>query len=325
MERDFTTAGTHGRLRCPFAKPTNRGEQEFGLPGKSCVQNTGESCGHSSLDPIEAELGAKGSGQSVTSSGVGARCPIRYMDQHSPEEVAEFVEKHKKELPRSHTVCVQRYQRDSQSMRKLDAKYGGLISMIRGLGEKHQAFLPDRDEASHASSKSVEGVGKWAEDVSSRTSLRQTTPVENGVEERESHFDRPLREIRVGESPSRPWGIHVPINYSSVPSPPRTSASPSDNQKDKENHPMGEKEANLEPAINPTGPRRCPFNHAAAAAGQNGKATSSKSKDQAVNTTQTTNPNSNSPCLIFNGPVFFGYSAEQTVSFLKQMPNNLQQ
>ena len=31
-------------------------------------------------------------------------------------------------------------------------------------------------------------------------------------EERVSHFDRPMKDVRVGESPSRPWGIQVPIS-----------------------------------------------------------------------------------------------------------------
>ena len=46
-------------------------------------------------------------------------CPIRFLDQHSPEEVATYFERHKHELPRSHEVCVKRYQsNDSRTGRE---------------------------------------------------------------------------------------------------------------------------------------------------------------------------------------------------------------
>ena len=54
-------------------------------------------------------------------------CPIRFLDQHSPEEVATYFEKHKHELPRSHEVCVRRYQKNEEQIRKLDAKYGSPV------------------------------------------------------------------------------------------------------------------------------------------------------------------------------------------------------
>lgn len=293
-EHDFTTIGRQGHLRCPFAE--------------SDAKSKGDACGHDGdegLDPIKAAQNTR-SNQSVSASSSNgpARCPIRYMDQHSPEEVAEFVEKHKNELPRSHTVCVQRYQRDSLSMRKLDAKYGSLISMIRGLGEKHQAFLPGREEEFHAS-RSVEHVGKWAEDVSSRSSLRQATPEdEMAVEPREGHFQRPLREIRVGESPSRPWGIHVPL--APEPVPKQDGDEPLSNLP-----PMQKDESRSKPEA------RCPFGRGAADASANahsveegvqGKEGKTTMKDQAAASSR----------IIFNGPVYIS-SPETAMTFLQQM------
>merc|ERR1712070_98833 len=65
--------------------------------------------------------------------------------------------------------------------------------------------------------KDNEKVRKWASSVSAQAP--QATMQEDGPEageeeeERVQHFERPLRDIRVGESPSRPWGISVPMKY----------------------------------------------------------------------------------------------------------------
>ncbi|CRK12934.1 hypothetical protein BN1723_017316, partial [Verticillium longisporum] len=80
--------------------------------------------------------------QQAQSSGNAAKCPIRYLDQHSPEEIAHYVETHKHELPRSHEVCVRRYQRSEDQIRKLDAKYGNLVSMVQCLSTLHKPMLP---------------------------------------------------------------------------------------------------------------------------------------------------------------------------------------
>ena len=139
---------------------------------------------------------------------------IRYLDQHSPEEVARYFETHKHEIPRSHEVCVKRYQRNEDDIRKLDAKYGSLVSMIQGLGQKHQPMLPaDHEEGGEDEElerTSNERVENWAKAVSA-DGVGQEEPEPEEEEDRESRFDRPLKEIRVGESPSRPWGISVPI------------------------------------------------------------------------------------------------------------------
>ncbi|KAK1073553.1 hypothetical protein LTR12_007239 [Friedmanniomyces endolithicus] len=152
-------------------------------------------------------------------------CPIRFMDQHSPEEVATYFEKHKHELPRSHEVCVRRYQSNEEQIRELDAKYGNLVSMIQGLGAKHKELLPhepaenveeveENDE--QMDKKGLERVRTWARSVSGQAVDDDDVAVHDGFgeeEDRRSHFDRPLRDIRVGESPSRPWGISVPARY----------------------------------------------------------------------------------------------------------------
>jgi hypothetical protein len=110
---------------------------------------------------------------------------------------------------------VKRYQRNEDDIRKLDAKYGSLVNMIQGLGQKHQPMLPSDQEQEDVELErtSNERVENWANNVSADGVGGEDEPAEHEKEEedRESRFDRPLKEIRVGESPSRPWGISVPI------------------------------------------------------------------------------------------------------------------
>jgi hypothetical protein len=171
---------------------------------------------HGSADPICAAMYAETMNSPPPSqSGSAAKCPIRYLDQHSPEEVARYFETHKHEIPRSHEVCVKRYQRNEDDIRKLDAKYGNLVSMIQGLGLKHQPMLPAKQENEDVDEElertSNERVENWAKAVSADGVGQEDAATAPEEEERESRFDRPLKEIRVGESPSRPWGISVPI------------------------------------------------------------------------------------------------------------------
>lgn len=350
LEKDFTTNGTQGSLHCPFSKPPSP------RPGSEARNGNGDqpkiqvdTCGHGDLDPIKAEQEERRSsmGQSAQASSSASRCPvsrcpIRFLDKHSPEEVAEYVEKHKHEIPRSHAICVKRYQRDPQNMRQLDAKYGGLINMISGLSAKHQAFLPDRqtngDGEGHTShSASTERVEKWAENVDPVT----PGPVDED-ENRKSHFDRPLREVRVGESPSRPWGIPVPLTQQPTRSAPFSGpasvpVSPNARPAD----------ASLEtPADTPAKPAgRCPFGHDApkpapepaqpespwASWAKEAKPQSpwdwtKDVKDDKGNgaqktedTTTKTDSNAVPSHVTFNGPVFFGYSTEQTASLMQQL------
>jgi hypothetical protein len=159
---------------------------------------------------------------SVQGSSTDKVCPIRFLDQHSPEEVAAYFELHKHELPRSHEICVKRYQSNEEQIRELDAKYGNIVSMIQGLGQKHVSLLPENLGDDHHDAEqdlddderaSHEKIRKWASTVYTGPDA----PVEDKEggeteDERLPRFDRPLRDVRLGESPSRPWGIQVPID-----------------------------------------------------------------------------------------------------------------
>ncbi|CAI7638834.1 unnamed protein product [Penicillium glandicola] len=398
LEKDFTTSGTQGNLRCPFSKP-NKMQSANGsetLSRKSStpkIQVEGR-CGHEHLDPIKAELDERRSSHtpSAPSSKGGcpvSRCPIRFLDQHSPEEIAEYVERHKHEIPRSHAICVKRYQRNPQDMRQLDAKYGGLTSMIAGLGVKHQAFLPDRQthgEGHSSHSVSSERVEKWAENVDPDTASdhieEKNEENTNEDDNRESHFDRPLREVRVGESPSRPWGISVPVTHlppasapfsgsASIPTSPDPQADGADKPTDADvldakpsgGCPFGHSRPKPETETPESGERPkdenvatekrgCPFGHSKTKAEVpkpeteapwNGDWPKTWPKDQAIadqaptpqvataptapaseeSTTKPGIPSTFSPPshITFNGPVFFGYSAEETANLLQQFGN----
>ena len=179
---------------------------------------------HHSADPICAALYAETHVSAPPSATGSNKCPIRFLDQHSPEEIAAYFETHKHEIPRSHEVCVKRYQRSESDVRKLDAKYGSnIVNMLQGLGMKHQPMLPpDQEEREYVDpeqeKKTKERVHTWAKAVSNDgiDSLDPAEaaggPAEGADDERESRFDRQMKEVRVGESPSRPWGISVPWN-----------------------------------------------------------------------------------------------------------------
>lgn len=150
---------------------------------------------------------------SPSTTGSVSKCPIRMLDERSPEEIAEYFEHHKHEIPRSHEICVKRFQSNTESIRKLDAKYGNLVNMIQGLGMKHQPLLPakgDEENFSEVDGKSIKKVENWADNVKEHPeevdlhSALLANP--SDTDAREGHFDRPLKEVRVGESPSRPWG-----------------------------------------------------------------------------------------------------------------------
>lgn len=171
-------------------------------------------------DPMTAEHHAADSSSHVASqTGSASKCPIRFLDQHSPEEVAEYFKNHRHEIPRSHEICVKRYQKNEDQIRQLDHKYGSLVSMIQGLGQKHQPMLHSKkgeEDVSQARTSQDIKVEEWAHEVDGddhKLPEIKSVPEDPDIkaEERTSHFDRPLKEIRVGESPSRPWGISVPL------------------------------------------------------------------------------------------------------------------
>jgi hypothetical protein len=285
LEHDFTTPGKTGNLECPFAKMAQNG-----LPDTP-----------NSHDPIAAEFHQDHS--SVASQSPLGKCPIRFLDKHSPEEIAQYFENHKHEIPRSHAVCVKRYQKNEDSIRALDAKYGNVVNMIQGLGVKHKQYLPDEDKVVDQEGSSNEAVEQWAEDVS-----QKSIPPQPGAQEepRVSHFERPLREIRVGESPSRPWGISVPVDKEIPP-----SAMGSD---------MNQAEQPVQSKITP------PPAPAVVGVPQTLLRPKSQSKPEqtvqtksAVNRQETSSLPSPPQQIIFNGPVFFGYSADDAAKLLRNL------
>ncbi|KAI9812366.1 MAG: hypothetical protein M1826_002854, partial [Phylliscum demangeonii] len=146
-------------------------------------------------------------------AGSAPKCPIRFLGRHSAEEVAEYFERHKHEIPRSHEVCVSRYRSNEESIRQLDAKYGNLESMIQELGLKHQSLLPkDPDNAPRGEFVELRTpIKEWARAVSEANDSRNDDLVSEH-RPRGRDFGPLLRDVRVGESPSRPWGIRVPID-----------------------------------------------------------------------------------------------------------------
>jgi hypothetical protein len=241
LEQDFTVPGKKSDLKCPYAPMANSKasmsqlspvKYPVGTPTSDihlAFPDIKDTTPHHSEDPICAAMYAEtlpsqARSCAASASGSAPKCPIRFLDQHSPEEVARYFETHKHEIPRSHEICVKRYQRNENDIRKLDAKYGNLVSMIQGLGQKHQPMLPTEDAEDEEylleqERKSHERVEKWAKDVSADgvdhiNGTEEHSPTDD---DRESRFDRPMKEVRVGESPSRPWGISVPFDAQPVP------------------------------------------------------------------------------------------------------------
>ncbi|CAN9250449.1 unnamed protein product [Alternaria alternata] len=344
IEKDFTVAGTPSKLACPFASGSGRGSP-LATPRSIDVPIKRTRSKIKTNNPASATA-------SVAASGSAAVCPIRFLDQHNPEEVAKYFEKHKHELPRSHEVCITRFQSNQESIEQLDRKYGNLVNMIQGLGQKHQVWLPeDPDDAIEeepeaelhldTNAKADTKVQNWASAVSA--SLNDGTPPpeeeseEHALDEtRTAHFDRdrPLKEVRVGESPSRPWGISIPAKYtnaessSSVGSVPTASPQlPLDTGR-----PIGE---------TPQKTGKCPIDHRAMM-GQTpqqpevshfGLPPQAQPRAPTTHVPPTERPPQPPtpepqqprepegpklvPQMVFNGPVFLGYPPEQLAILLQ--------
>ncbi|KAL1958861.1 hypothetical protein VTO42DRAFT_3698 [Malbranchea cinnamomea] len=341
MERDFTTNGVHGSLQCPFAKSDGNQSVVQVEDGKP------ETCANDDLDPIKAEFHSRRQSTASMSgrSAAAARCPIRYLDNHSPEELALYFERHKHEIPRSHAICIQRYQRNSQSLRQLDEKYGDFVTMVKDLGKYHQPYLSENQgDPGSRDPASVARVEKWAEDVSTKAPAMDATHLSTEGEEsegedgRENHFDRSLRDVRVGESPSRPWGIHVPVSDPPVArSVARSPAIPvaADHVQSEwsRNHesPPNVVDTGATEQSQPAGPGRCPFHVPdEIPTDKNSSATETlKTPKPQSNHPVTTPPVPSSvrletshyrqPNAVFNGPVFFGYSPEAAALMLEKL------
>lgn len=298
-------------------------------------------------DPIAAESRFVGSYPPPSTSGSAAasKCPIRYLDQHSPEEVAEYFENHKHEIPRSHAICIKRYQSNEESIKQLDAKYGNLVSMIQGLGAKHQSLLAikEGEQSSNIEQNSIEKVERWADDVKPVTE-NVTVGESEDAEMRESHFARPLKEVRLGESPSRPWGISIPVapGRAKHSAPPRSgsfsyNSFDDDAKRDSGNsdtsRSAARKSLSLSPSfINPTSngflcPHRIcassPSNeypkiqqladHINIVHGGDDPALKPPAADPVLE-----GKSKNVPQMLFTGPVFIGYPAEQAAMLMQQ-------
>lgn len=359
LEQDFTVEGKKGSLACPFSAAQQAATR--GVDGTAEGEAVVDTTPHHSADPICAAMMEEATSQPPPAGR--SKCPIRYLDKHSPEEIADYVKAHKHELPRSHAVCVERYQRSEDQIRKLDAKYGSMVTMIEGLGQLHKPMLPvsedppDEGVDNDASNKRVEN---WAHDVGEKISeLPAAAELPHNGEEsdaegeeeaeepgRESHFDRPMKEIRVGESPSRPWGISVPIydvneNWAQPSSPPPAPVlMPSS--------PVPDTQQEAPSPSKPAG--KCPFDHTKLAAmkglGLSQPAAEDKpseasrqpaterpptpQKQQAdprapsppqptfLNLPQPTQAGSgNSPQMVFTGPVFIGYPMDEAIKFMQ--------
>ena len=286
---------------CPFASMSHLGESEPTKVESSVIQRpdslpTPPHTQEHFADIPQENAYDRHDSPPPSISGSISKCPIRMLDERSPEEIAQFFETHKHEIPRSHEICVRRYQSNSQTIRELDAKYGNLTNMIKGLGVKHQPLLPskedDEEDDTAIDTKSMQKVDSWAHNVDvvhegadmpndTKTHLSES-------DGRQGHFDRPLKEIRVGESPSRPWGISVPA---AVP------------------------HLNLgEDASTPT-PKRARTKSRDAHDGDRARIAIGHGANE---------PRDDKPRMLFTGPVFIGYGPEQAAALIKNCELQMQ-
>ena len=253
---------------------------------RSSLPTTPETNRHMEDESFQKTSGSRSVSPSPPIPNSVSKCPIRMLDERPPEAIAEFFESHKHEIPRSHEVCIKRYQSNAESIRRLDAKYGNLANMIQGLGMKHQPMLPEKDEESRHRilSGGHDAIEEWAAKFPLRSEAeRPIVNQESNEDQRKSHFDRPLREVRLGESPSRPWGIKIPEKDIAA------SAVSPNIDKGTSNHKR--QSSRLRPEHDP-GPFFPDQAHA---------------------------PRNQSSQMIFTGPVFIGYPPEEAVTMSKQL------
>ncbi|KAI1082884.1 hypothetical protein F5B20DRAFT_530742 [Whalleya microplaca] len=335
LEQDFTVEGKKGKLECPFSQSRAEAKHD------DAQTHPQDPTPHQSQDPICAAMYDDSNSQSAA-----VKCPIRYMNQHSPEEIAHYLETHKHELPRSHEVCVRRYQRNEQDIKKLDAKYGNLANMVEGLSRIHQPMLPEQDTRpqSDVEKGSNERVETWAQTVSASVTEdpdRTALDHDEDDDDRQSHFDRPLKEVRVGESPSRPWGISVPI-----------FDTPNVDGSDRpESPPPAPVQMPLSPSPHETPAKKtgkCPFDHSKLTQMMGGITPVKQEEKSSVrladipsssrHSTRTPDPQAastpaqpafinsaesgsrkqgNAPQMLFTGPVFIGYPIQDAIQFMQ--------
>ncbi len=358
LEQDFTVEGKKGKLGCPFStqKPGDA------APEADAAGEAPDPTPHQSADPICAAMFEEVTSQPAPASGAAAQCPIRFLDQHSPEEIAHYVETHKHQIPRSHEVCVKRYQKSQEQIQKLDAKYGNLVSMINDLSKLHQPMLPSADADADAEAPdevdraSNERVETWAQEVSASAGqdpehAEPAAPKDDGDLDREGRFGRPLKEVRVGESPSRPWGISVPV-YETESNVSFADVRPASLPAAPVRMPTPEPAASESSKVPQPTARKCPFDHTklnlAAAVSSPPKETNKGSAAAPAADEMHTRPHTplkhgappssppraafispessktalgQPPQMLFTGPVFIGYPIEQAMQLMQQWRN----
>ncbi|KAI9166971.1 hypothetical protein HJFPF1_03087 [Paramyrothecium foliicola] len=346
LEHDFTIEGRKGNLQCPFSKMAAASDGD--APEVTHHDGVPDGTPHHSSDPICAAMYEEATSQTAAAANgaSSSKCPIRYMDQHSAEEIAHYVETHKHELPRSHEVCLRRYQRNEDEIRKLDSKYGNLVSMIEGLTHIHQPMLPEAEaeepqQRSDVEKASNERVESWAKDVSATTDPEEPENTVPADDDRQSHFDRPLKEVRVGESPSRPWGISVPVYeqfghedhqpMSPPPAPVRMTSPvrsmrapiksggkcPFDHTK-LSAMPNLEPHSKLEPSHSPHPSRPPPHEDGFPTTHEKPPPSAAQNVQPAFINPELPKATGGPPQMIFTGPVFIGYPMEQAIQFMNQ-------
>lgn len=371
LERDFTVEGKKGHLGCPFSAMNKVAVEQVEVDGVGDDANDNKNADptpHHSKDPICAAMFEE-SMSAPAPNASASKCPIRYLDQHSPEEIARYVETHKHELPRSHEVCLKRNQKNEEQIRKLDAKYGNLVSMITDLSHLHAPMLPESQVEAQAEAEaeaeaeadraSNRRVSDWARNVSSSTvdALVEETvkdgevPTAEDYLERTGHFERPLKEIRVGESPSRPWGISVPFppdepveRPTSPPAPvrmpsPRSAPAPKVPEARPSKCPFDHTKMNkldgpglaefpkmeeIQSPPRPTAhkpPASQPFTphlkHAQPSVPDSPPPSNQPAFINTAEVAKTSAGGGSAPQMVFNGPVFIGYPMEQAIQFMQ--------
>jgi len=199
--------------------------------------------------------------------------------------------------------------------------------MIQGLGAKHKGYLPVEPEEPVVSAPEVgamedEKVRRWASSVSAQ--VPDGDERTGDEDDRQSRFDRPLREVRVGESPSRPWGIHVPAQYAETQ---KIKASRAASQAPDEpvNAVDGAQPSNIN-AVERTVAAKCPFGFDKPKEEKLPRSPKGQEYDPERpvfidNEVFEENGASNNPVrsggMVFNGPVFIGYSVEDAAKVLQ--------
>ncbi|KAI9734237.1 MAG: hypothetical protein M1834_002339 [Cirrosporium novae-zelandiae] len=292
--------------QCPFSS-TSKPAIQSNLPSPLCCQAQDNIVDDD--DPIGAEFHHEPQSPKCC-GGPCNTCPIRLLNKHSPEEVAQYVEKHKHEIPRSHLICIKRFQGDPVTAAKIDAKYGDMTNMMQSLGMKHQPLLPHKEQGSHSKpTDNAKKIEKWVENVSESEPQLAVKEQEQHApktdEERVGHFEKPLRNIRVGESPSRPWGITIPATVEPCPSVIMAKESPEKNMAGMGS--IGNKHA----AENP----KRHFNEL----NQDHKLGDLERNPAPLNSPHIPIPTDSQRQIIYNGPIFVGYSPEAAGVFLREI------